>query len=189
MLKLISFYSLTLRLQQHCLSCSAPLAQLISQTYFMPFALTANAIVARIFSISSDILLAMGRAWSLMAVALVRAPPHSSPPPESAAVLCDALPVLPSPIACVHVAAVKQLLNISQDNSDHAIARTSHAQAELRSNTAHMPSAVLPHDEDRDGSSGNCAAAEDDLGVPFGSGKHGLSSKTLRRKKHKSEPE
>jgi hypothetical protein len=51
-----------------------------------------------------------------------------------------------------------------------------------------MPSAVLPHDEDRDGSSGYCATAEDDLGVPFGSGKHGLASKTQRRKKRKSEP-
>jgi hypothetical protein len=175
MLKLLSFYSLVVRLQQHCLACTAPLAQLISQTYFMPFALTANAIVARIFSITSDMLPAIARAWTLMTVALARAPPHSSPSPESAELLCRALPCISAPIACVHVAAVQQLGSGSASSSNVKSVLAADPQPHAHADAAQTRA---PSDVD-------CL---DDVGVPLGSGKTGMVSKLLRRQKRKLEP-
>jgi hypothetical protein len=195
MLKLLSFYSMVIRLQQHCLACTAPLAQLISQTYFMPFALTANAIVARIFTVTSDILPSAERAWSLMTVAVARAPPHSSPPPQSAAVLLTALPALSAPLACVHVAAVQQLRrkfscsinftnpsapDVSTDLPCGFLIGSQDAASKISSNTSSSFS------QNSDLVCGASKVFQDDVGIPVGSSKKGMVSKVLRRQKRLS---
>jgi hypothetical protein len=197
MLKLLSFYSMVTRLQQHCFACTAPLAQLISQTYFMPFALTANAIVARIFSVTSEILTSIERAWSLMTVALARAPPHSSPTPESTAVLLSALPALSAPLLCVHGAAVQQLCPKSPwENSFinlSAIDIPTDLDGEFHIDSLD-PAAILSKNTVSSftndcGDCETCVLSQDDLGIPIGITKKGMISKALRRQKRLNESE
>ena len=186
MLKLLSFYSLGIRLQRHCMACSAPLAQLISQTYFMPFALTANAIVARVFAVASDMLPSIERAWSLMTVALARAPLHASPSPESAAVLANALPALSAPLSSVHDAAVQQLQNMSPRGSTTVVSEFPIASSFLADspvNDAKLSAEPSASFKNNDEGSEVCAFAQDDMGVPIGSSKKSSLSKLLRRQK------
>ena len=164
MLKLLAFHSMVTRLQQHCLACVPPLAQLISQTYFMPFALTANAIVARVFAVTNDTIPSIERSWSLMAVALARAPPHSSPNQQANAVLITALPVVTAPLARVHAAAMAQLGGnpvwhgaLANDSSNSKAPRQGCTAAAASSN------ACLLQD--------SAATSHDDLGVAIGGAK------------------
>jgi hypothetical protein len=188
MMKLVSFYSLSIRLRQHCMACAAPLAQLLSQTYFMPFALTANAIVARIFAVISDMLPSLERSWTLMTVALARAPCHSSPPVESAAFFASALPALSAPLASVYDFAVLQLQNISLQrnscensvSSEFPIMFHSDLQIDHVNSSNSQIASFKRHDED----SGTSAFSQDDIGIPIGSSKRTMSSsKVLRKQK------
>jgi hypothetical protein len=188
MLKLLSFYSLGIRLQQHCMACTAPLAQLISQTYFMPFALTANAIVARIFAVTSDMLPSIERAWTLMTVALARAPHHSSPPPESVVLLSHALPALSAQLANVHESAFLQLQNMfplhssSSSSNDAAASDFPMAfQPDSLVNDANTSTAPIAAFKLHDGDSGTGVSLPDDMGIPIGSSKKSMPSKVLRR--------
>ena len=189
LLKLLSFYSLGIRLQRHCMACTAPLAQLISQTYFMPFALTANAIVARIFVVISDMLPSIERAWTLMTVALARAPHHSSPPPESAVLLTHALPALSAPLANVHESAFLQLQNMlprhsSSNNNDVATSDFPMGfQPDPLVNDAKTSTAPIAAFKLNVGDSGTGASLPDDMGIPIGSSKKSTPSKMLRRQK------
>lgn len=177
------------------MACTAPLAQLLSQTYFMPFALTSNAIVARIFAVISDMLPSIERVWSLMAVAVARAPPVSSPAPESAAILKDALPALSAPLATVYDAAVQQLQNISpfcNNFSKHValdfstdLACDFHTNS--RDNAAILSSNLVCFLENNDVCCGT--SAQDDLGIPIGSAKKSFESKVLRRQKRPLNPQ
>jgi hypothetical protein len=163
MLKLLSFYSVTVRLKQHCLVCIPPLAQLISQTYFMPFALTSNAIVARIFAITCDILPSIQRAWSLMAVALARAPPHSNPPPKSIGVFTSALPAISAPLELVHGAAIQQFrgrMFLTSTDSDDPSACGFQSDARDVGVRKSFDAADF-------GSVGTCMFSQDDLGIPI----------------------
>lgn len=190
LLKLLSFYSLGIRLQRHCMACTAPLAQLISQTYFMPFALTANAIVARIFVVISEMLPSIERAWTLMTVALARAPHHSSPPPESAVLLSHALPALSAPLANVHESAFLQLQNMlprhSSSSSSNDVATSDFPvgfQPDSLVNDAKTSTAPIAVFKLNGGDSGAGASLPDDMGIPIGSSKKGTPSKMLRRQK------
>lgn len=187
MLKLLSFYSLGIRLHRHCMACTAPLAQLISQTYFMPFALTANAIVARIFAVISDMLPSVEKAWSLMAVALARAPGHSSPPHESAALLSNALPVLSAPIARVLEIAVSQLQitpprhGSSEHAASSALPICIHSFSPVHdaiTSTVSFTTSQRNHD-----GSAMCASSQDDMGIPIGCSKKTVSCKIIRKQK------
>jgi hypothetical protein len=195
MLKLLSFYALLVRLRQHCMACTAPLAQLLSQTYFMPFALTSNAIVARIFAVTSDMLPPIERAWSLMAVAVARAPPVSCPAPQSAAILSDALPAISAPLATVYDAAVQQLQNISPYCNTFSNPVASEFSNDFacdfytnsHGNASTVSSNLASSHENKDVCYGT--SAQDDLGIPIGSTKKSFESKVLRRQKRPLNPQ
>lgn len=184
MLKLLAFHSLITRLQQHCVACVPPLAQLISQTYFMPFALTANAIVARVFAVTNHTIPCIERSWSLMAVAFARAPPHSSPSQRSNAVLITALPVITAPLARVHAAAMSQLgsnparhstfaNDIEPDNSSH-----SNDLGGGCTGPAASSNACLLRDSTACGAA--TSFSHDDLGVAIGGAKKSRASKAFK---------
>lgn len=162
----------------------------------MPFALTSNAIVARIFAVISDMLPSIERVWSLMAVAVARAPPVSSLAPESSDILKDALPAISAPLATVYDAAVQQLENISPfcNNFSKHVALDFSADlacdfhTNSRDNPAIVSSTLVCFLENNDVCCGT-RNAQDDLGIPIGSAKKSCESKVLQRQKRPLNPQ